>query len=344
MNDEKLRHMLTTTPATSRPAKRFAGRGRAGGGGKGKGRGVGGGGGGRKQRRTPKNTDDSASLVARVPPSEGRRFESNIQTILSMLNPDVEQDNNALAAHITSVDNALQTHFISDIPDDAAGKNVVELYSTAVSENDRDSVIAYSRDNRIDFEWYSQYVCAESHFFPTSTIKQRVERGERTNRQIDIKIDFLSLAMTDAALLLLCESTGYKLVAPFRSDMAFMSRDVNIFCTPAGVAFDPVSNKLFLVEVHVDSMLLAPNGALDSECESFRLKRTDLIYSLEIFGLEHGVLVDLGFDRTSAVRTMRLVYVTRTSAVDAFNREDERVLKPAAYVKKFGKKKEKIRE
>jgi len=74
------------------------------------------------------------------------------------------------------------------------------------------------------------------------------------------------------------------------------------------------------------------------------LKRTDLIYSLEIFGLEHGVLVDLGFDRTSAVRTMRLVYVTRTSAVDSFNREDERILTPAAYVKKFGKKKEKIRE
>jgi len=340
--------MLTTTPASSRPAKRFAGRGRTGGGGKGKGRGGGGGGGGRMQRRKPKNTDDSTSLVARVPPSDKRQVESKVESILSMLDRDVEQDNNALAAHITSVDNALQTHFVSDIPDDVAGKNVVELYSKAVSENDRNSVIEYSRHNRIDFAWYSQYVCAESHFFPTSTIKQRVERGERTNRQIDQKIDFLgdSFAMTDAALLLLCESTGYKLVAPFRSDMAFMSLlpDVNIFCTPAGVAFDPVSEKLFLVDVLVDSMLLAPNGALDSERESFRLKRTDLIYSLEIFGLEHGVLVDLGFDRTSAVRTMRLVYVTRTSAVDSFNREDERILTPAAYVKKFGKKKEKIRE
>jgi len=341
MNDEKLRNMLTTTPANSRPAKRFAGRGRAGGGGKGKGRGVGGGGGGRKQRRTPKNTDDSASLVARVPPSEGRRFESNIQTILSMLDRDVEQDNNALAAHITSVDKALQTHFVSILPDDVAGIDVVKLYSKAVSENDRNSVIEYSRLNRIDFEWYSQYVCAESHFFPASTIKQRVERGERTNRQIDEKIDFLSGAMTDAALLLLCESTGYKLVAPFRSDMAFMSLKFKIFCTPAGVAFDPVSEKLFLIEVHVDSML-DQYGVLDSECESFRLKRTDLIYSLEIFGLEHGILVSHGFDRTSAVRTMRLVYVTRDSAVEVFgekkNRVDEETaLTPAAFVSRLSR-------
>ena len=303
------------------------------------------------QRRTPKNTDDSASLVARVPPSEGRRFESNIQqTILSMLNPDVEQDNIALAAHINSVDKELQAHFISisDIPDDVAGRDVVKLYSQAVSENDRNSVIEYSWHNRIDLAWYSQYVCAESHFFPNETIEELLlDKKKTTNREIDLKIDFLSFAMTDAALLLLCETTGYHLVSPFRSDMAFMSlrSDVNIFCTPAGVAFDPASQKLFLVEVLVDSMLRAPNGALDSERESFRLKRTDLIYSLEIFGLEHGILVDVGFDRASAVRTMRLVYVTRTSAVDAFGKKKdnfrydeggERVFTPGEYLKKWG--------
>jgi len=89
-------------------------------------------------------------------------------------------------------------------------------------------------------------------------------------------------------------------------------------------------------------MLLAPNGALDSECESFRLKRTDLIYSLEIFGLEHGILVSHGFDRTSAVRTMRLVYVTRDSAVEVFgekkNRVDEETaLTPAAFVSRLSR-------
>jgi len=297
------------------------------------------------QRRKPKNTDDSTSLVARVPPSHRRQVESKIESILSMLDRDGPRDHQILTEHINSVDKELQEKHVIDVgklPPTTPSIDVVVLYSTHISEK----VCEYSRHARGKLAWYSQYVCAESHFFPNMTISDNLmDKNKTTNREIDLKIDILSFAMTDAALLLLCESTGYKLVAPFRSDMAFTSLKFKIFCTPAGVAFDPVSEKLFLVEVHVDSMLLAPNGALDSERESFRLKRTDLIYSLEIFGLEHGVLVDLGFDRTSAVRTMRLVYVTRTSAVDAFGKKKdnlcydeggERVFTPGEYLKKWG--------
>jgi hypothetical protein len=187
-------------------------------------------------------------------------------------------------------------------------------------------------------------VCAESHSFPNETIKKLLNEKKGTNRKCGPESAFLRPSMTDAALLLLCESTGYKLVSSFRSNMAFLSlqQDVKIFCTPAGVAFDPVSKKLFLIDVHVDSMLTL-DGALDSARESLLVKRTDLIYSLEIFGLERGILVDVGFDRTSSVpvRTMRLVYVTRDSAVDVFGekemRENERIYTPADYVRIWGR-------
>jgi hypothetical protein len=261
-----------------------------------------------------------------------------------MLDREGPRDHQKLTLHINSVDKELQEKHVIDVgklPPTTPSIDVVVLYSTHISEK----VCEYSRHARGKLAWYSQYVCAESHFFPNKTISDNLmDKEKTTNREIDLKIDILSFAMTDAALLLLCESTGYKLVAPFRSDMAFMSLKFKIFCTPAGVAFDPVSEKLFLVDVLVDSML-DQYGVLDSECESFRLKRTDLIYSLEIFGLEHGILVSHGFDRTSAVRTMRLVYVTRTSAVDAFGKKKdnlrfdkggERVFTPGEYLKKWG--------
>jgi hypothetical protein len=185
-------------------------------------------------------------------------------------------------------------------------------------------------------------VCAESHSFPNETIKKLLNEKKGTNRKCGPESAFLRPSMTDAALLLLCESTGYKLVSSFRSNMAFLSlqQDVKIFCTPAGVAFDPVSKKLFLIDVPVDSMLTL-DGALDSARESLLVKRTDLIYSLEIFGLEHGILVDVGFDRTSSVpvRTMRLVYVTRDSAVNVFGdkqQNGEKIFAPVEYVENWG--------
>ena len=87
--------------------------------------------------------------------------------------------------------------------------------------------------------------------------------------------------------------------------------------------------------------MLVPDGALDSARESLLVKRTDLIYSLEIFGLKHGILVDVGFDRTSSVpvRTMRLVYVTRDSAVDVFGdkqQNGEKIFAPVEYVENWG--------
>ena len=253
------------------------------------------------------------------------------------------EEKKIIGAHTSFVEKALQPHFVkvSALPGQTQGKEVVELYSKHISKKDRNIVCEHSRHARIGLAWYSQYVCAESHFFTNETIKKGVlDEKKTTNREIDLRIDFLSFAMTDASLLLLCETTGYKLVSPFRSDMAFMHLAVKIFCTPAGVAFDPVSKKLFLIDVHVDSMLTL-DGALDSARESLLVKRTDLIYSLEIFGLKHGILVDVGFDRTSSVpvRTMRLVYVTRDSAVDVFGdkqQNGEKIFAPVEYVENWG--------
>ena len=72
------------------------------------------------------------------------------------------------------------------------------------------------------------------------------------------------------------------------------------------------------------------------------------IYSLNpkffrIFGLERGILVDVGFDCTSSVpvRTMRLMYVTRDSTFTVFGEKkrikNERILTPADYVRIWGR-------
>jgi len=351
MSDEVFRAIINNTSLSTKPPQRksFAGRGRTGGGGKVR---VRGGGGARIQNqrgRAAKKTDDSTSLVCRIPPSHNRQVETNINDILTMMtDPDGDYNDTAIKALFKLVAAALQPHGVEvDNLPDVPGTRVVVKYSKDVKERREEYVREYSRTKREDLQWFSQYVCAESHFFPASVLRSLLESPDkRTFRQIAPAIDFLSFAMTDAALLLLCETTGYKLVSPLRSNMAFMSLQpsVTIFCTPAGVAFDPVSRQLFLLDVHVESMLVR-DGALDSERESFRMKRTDLIYSLEIFGLTRGILVDIGFDRTSLVRTMRFEYVTNNSDVDTFGEKNqnlnngvrgERMFTPRAYVQKWG--------
>jgi len=352
ISDEVFRTMINNTSLSTkpRPAKRFAGRGRTGGGGKVRVRGGGGGGARKQWRAGVKRTEDSTSLVCRIPPSHKREVETNINKILTMMTDlNGAYDDTAIKTLFELVDAALQPHGVEadKLPDDVTGKDVVVDYSTDIKDGRKEYVREYSRTKREDLSWCSRYVCAESHFFPTTTLTAFVKRaGGKSFRASDPQVDFLGFAMTDAALLLLCETTGYQLVSSFRSNMAFLSLKpgVKIFCTPAGVAFDPVSSQLFLLDVHIDSMLVL-DGALDSERESFRMKRTDLIYSLEIFGLTRGILVDIGFDRASLVRTMRLEYVTYDSELDTFGEKkqnldtgvpEERMFVPSWYVQKWG--------
>ena len=350
MSTDVVREMLNSTSAlsalstTSRPAKHFAGRGRpvrrhsnrervASGGGERQ----------QRQRQDKKKKDiDSTSLVLRIPPSQDRKVETNIKAVLDLLTSNsAQKDAEIIGVHMSFVDKALKPHLVefSALPANTSGREVVQRYVDDIVGS-RDYTCERTNDNTYD--WYAQFVCAESHSFPNETIKKLLDEKKGTNRKCGPESAFLRPSMTDAALLLLCESTGYKLVSSFRSNMAFLSlqQDVKIFCTPAGVAFDPVSKKLFLIDVHVDSMLTL-DGALDSARESLLVKRTDLIYSLEIFGLEHGILVDVGFDRTSSVpvRTMRLVYVTRDSAVNVFGdkqQNGEKIFAPVEYVENWG--------
>ena len=350
MRDDVVREMLNSTSlsalsTTSRPAKHFAGRGRPV---RGNGTRERGANGGRERQKiigTRKKKDvDNTSLVSRIPPSQDRKAETNIKAVLGLLKKNGQNDENKnIDKHISFVDEALKPHFVefSELPDNTSGSEVVRHYVDDIVHVPRKYSCERTNDSTCD--WYAKYVCAESHSFPNDKIKKLLEEKQGTTRKCSLQIAFLRSSMTDAALLLLCESTGYKLVSPFRSNMAFLSLQpgVKIFCTPAGVAFDPDSSQLFLLDVHVDS-LLVPDGALDSERESFLEKRTDLIYSLEIFGLKHGILVDVGFDCTSSVpvRTMRLVYVTRDSTFTVFGekkRRKERILTPDKYVKHWGR-------
>ena len=352
MSDVVLRKMLnSTSPPTlsthSRPAKHFAGRGRPVRGNSNRER-VASGGGERQQRQRQdkkKKDIDSTSLAIRIPRSHDGKAETKIKAVLDILtgSTDRQNDDANIVAHMSFVDEALKPHLVefSALPANTSGREVVQRYVDDIVGS-RDYTCERTNDNTYD--WYAQFVCAESHSFPNETIKKLLNEKKGTNRKCGPESAFLRPSMTDAALLLLCELTGYKLVSSFRSNMAFLSlqQDVKIFCTPAGVAFDPVSSQLFLLDVHVESMLV-PDGALDSARESLLEKRTDLIYSLEIFGLERGILVDVGFDCTSSVpvRTMRLVYVTRDSTVTVFGEKkkikNEKILTPADYVRIWGR-------
>jgi hypothetical protein len=357
MPDDVVREMLNSTSlsalsTTSRPAKHFAGRGRPV---RGNGTRERGANGGRERqqrhRQDNKKKDvDNTSLVIRIPPSQDRKAETNIKAVLGLLTSASGQndENKNIEKHISFVDEALKPHFVefSALPENTSGREVVRHYVDDIFAPENTGPRKYSceRTNDSTCDWYAKYVCAESHSFPNATIKKLLDEKQGTNRKCASQISFLRSSMTDAALLLLCESTGYKLVSSFRSNMAFLSLQpgVKIFCTPAGVAFDPGSSQLFLLDVHIDSMLV-PDGALDSERESFLEKRTDLIYSLEIFGLKHGILVDVGFDCTSSVpvRTMRLVFVTRDSTFTVSGEKKkerkERLLPPDKYVKHWGR-------
>ena len=352
MSDDVVREMLNRTSlsalsTTSRPAKHFAGRSRSvrGNGNRASCFGANGGRAATRQAGQKKKDIDSTSLAIRLPRSHDGKAETKIKAVLDLLTGSTARQNDdaIIGAHMSFVDEALKPHLVefSALPANTSGREVVGLYVDDIVGS-RDYTCERTNDNTYD--WYAQFVCAESHSFPNETIKKLFNEKKGTNRKCGPESAFLRPSMTDAALLLLCESTGYKLVSSFRSNMAFLSlqQDVKIFCTPAGVAFDPVSSQLFLLDVHVESMLV-PDGALDSARESLLEKRTDLIYSLEIFGLERGILVDVGFDCTSSVpvRTMRLVYVTRDSTFTVFGekemRENERILTPAEYVRIWGR-------